>query len=115
MAAALSVLDLSPVSMDGGTQAQGVRDTLAVAQRAERLGFRRFWVAEHHSIRHLSSASPEVVLAALTQVTSTIRLGSGGVMLPNYSPLKVAEVFMALEALAPGRIDLGLAARWAPT
>ncbi len=108
MPAALSVLDLSPVSMDGGTQAQGVRDTLEVAKLAERLGFKRFWVAEHHSIQHLSSASPEIVMAALTQVTSTIRLGSGGVMLPNYSPLKVAEVFMALEALAPGRIDLGL-------
>ena len=103
-----SVLDLSPVSADGGTQAQGVRDTLEVARVAERLGYKRFWVAEHHSIPHLSSASPEVLLAALTQVTSTIRLGSGGVMLPNYSPLKVAEVFMQLEALAPGRIDLGL-------
>jgi luciferase family oxidoreductase group 1 len=106
--AALSVLDLSPVSVDGGGQAQGVRDTLEVAKAAERLGYHRFWVAEHHSIQHLSSASPEVLLAALTQVTSRIRLGSGGVMLPNYSPLKVAEVFMALEALAPGRIDLGL-------
>jgi luciferase family oxidoreductase group 1 len=103
-----SVLDLSPVSAEGGTQAQGVRDTLEVAKAAERLGYKRFWVAEHHSIPHLSSASPEVLLAALTQVTSTIRLGSGGVMLPNYSPLKVAEVFMQLEALAPGRIDLGL-------
>jgi luciferase family oxidoreductase group 1 len=103
-----SVLDLSPVSADGGTQAQGVRDTLQVARTAERLGYKRFWVAEHHSIPHLSSASPEVLLAALTQVTDTIRLGSGGVMLPNYSPLKVAEVFMQLEALAPGRIDLGL-------
>jgi luciferase family oxidoreductase group 1 len=103
-----SVLDLSPVSADGGTQAQGVRDTLEAAKAAERLGYKRFWVAEHHSIQHLSSASPEVLLAALTQVTSRIRLGSGGVMLPNYSPLKVAEVFMELEALAPGRIDLGL-------
>jgi luciferase family oxidoreductase group 1 len=102
-----SVLDLSPVSVDG-TQAAGVRDTLEVAKAAERLGYHRFWVAEHHSIQHLSSASPEVLIAALTQVTHTIRLGSGGVMLPNYSPLKVAEVFMALEALAPGRIDLGL-------
>lgn len=103
-----SVLDLSPVSADGGTQAQGVRDTIEVARAAERLGYHRFWVAEHHSIRHLSSAAPEVLIAALTQATARIRLGSGGVMLPNYSPLKVAEVFMALEALAPGRIDLGL-------
>ncbi|HVN01616.1 MAG TPA: MsnO8 family LLM class oxidoreductase [Caulobacteraceae bacterium] len=105
--AALSILDLSPKPLDG-PQAQGIRDTLEVARAAERLGFKRFWVAEHHSIPHLSSASPEVMLAALTQVTSTIRLGSGGVMLPNYSPLKVAETFMQLEALAPGRIDLGL-------
>ncbi|MFI4935804.1 MAG: MsnO8 family LLM class oxidoreductase [Caulobacterales bacterium] len=103
----LSVLDLSPAPLEG-TQAQGVRETLEVARAAERLGYRRFWVAEHHSISRLSSASPEVLLAALTQVTSTIRLGSGGVMLPNYSPLKVAEAFMELEALAPGRIDLGL-------
>lgn len=103
-----SVLDLSPVSAEGGTQAQGVRDTIEAAKAAERLGYKRFWVAEHHSIAHLSSPAPEILIAALTQVTSTIRLGSGGVMLPNYSPLKVAEVFMELEALAPGRIDLGL-------
>jgi len=103
----LSVLDLSTVPL-GGTPAQGVRDTIEVAKAAERLGYRRFWVAEHHSIAHLGSAAPEVLIAALTQATSTIRLGSGGVMLPNYSPLKVAEVFMELEALAPGRIDLGL-------
>jgi luciferase family oxidoreductase group 1 len=103
----LSVLDLSPLPL-GGTQAQGVRETIEVAKAAERLGYRRFWVAEHHSIPHLSSAAPEIVIAALTQVTATIRLGSGGVMLPNYSPLKVAETFMELEALAPGRIDLGL-------
>jgi luciferase family oxidoreductase group 1 len=91
MTVPLSVLDLSPVSMDGGTQAQGVRNTIEVAKAAERLGYKRFWVAEHHSIEHLSSASPEVLIAAMTQVTSRIRLGSGGVMLPNYSPLKVAE------------------------
>jgi len=107
MGVPLSVLDLSPAPL-GGTQAEGVRAPLEVARAAERLGYRRFWVAEHHSIPHLSSASPEVLIAALTQVTSTIRLGSGGVMLPNYSPLKVAETFMELEALAPGRIDLGL-------
>ncbi|HUZ12798.1 MAG TPA: MsnO8 family LLM class oxidoreductase [Caulobacteraceae bacterium] len=108
MTPAFSVLDLSPVSAEGGTQAGGVRDTLEVARAAERLGYRRFWVAEHHSIEHLSSPAPEVLIAALTQATRSIRLGSGGVMLPNYSPLKVAEVFMELEALAPGRIDLGL-------
>ncbi len=105
------------MSADGGTQAKGVRDTIEVAKAAERLGYKRFWVAEHHSIQHLSSASPEVLIAAMTQATSRIRLGSGGVMLPNYSPLKVVErVFMVLEALAPGRgSTLALAARWAPT
>jgi luciferase family oxidoreductase group 1 len=103
----LSVLDLSPVTGDG-TQAQAVRDTIEVAKAAERLGYHRLWLAEHHNIGGLGSPAPEVLIAALTQATSTIRLGSGGVMLVNYSPLKVAEVFMELEALAPGRIDLGL-------
>ncbi len=103
----LSVLDLSPVS-GAGDQAQAVRDTIEIAVAAERLGYRRIWMAEHHSMTSISSASPEVLIAALTQRTSRIRLGSGGVMLPNYSPLKVAETFMSLEALAPGRIDLGL-------
>jgi luciferase family oxidoreductase group 1 len=107
MRAVLSALDLSPVTPEG-SQAQAVRDTVEVAKAAERLGYQRFWLAEHHNIPHLSSAAPEILIAALTQVTSRIRLGSGGVMLPNYSPLKVAEVFMELEALAPGRIDLGL-------
>jgi luciferase family oxidoreductase group 1 len=103
----LSVLDLSPV-IGEATQAQAVRETIEVARAAERFGYHRFWVAEHHGIAGLGSPAPEVLIAALTQKTSTIRLGSGGVMLVNYSPLKVAEVFMELEALAPGRIDLGL-------
>jgi luciferase family oxidoreductase group 1 len=103
----LSVLDLSPVS-GGGTQAQAIRDTLEVAKAAEALGYNRFWLAEHHNITGLGSAAPEVLIAAISQITKTIRLGSGGVMLVNYSPLKVAEVFMELEALAPGRIDLGV-------
>ncbi|HEY0436462.1 MAG TPA: MsnO8 family LLM class oxidoreductase [Phenylobacterium sp.] len=102
-----SVLDLSPVTGEG-TQAQAVRDTIEVARAAERLGYHRLWLAEHHNISGLGSPAPEILIAALTQATSTIRLGSGGVMLVNYSPLKVAEVFMELEALAPGRIDLGL-------
>lgn len=85
-----------------------MRETLEVARAAERLGYNRFWVAEHHNIRGLGSPNPEILIAALSQVTSTIRLGSGGVMLVNYSPLKVAETFMELEALAPGRIDLGM-------
>ena len=103
----LSVLDLSPVTGEA-TQAQAVRETLEVAKAAERLGYHRFWVAEHHNIAALGSPNPEILIAALTQATSRIRLGSGGVMLVNYSPLKVAETFMELEALAPGRIDLGL-------
>ncbi|MES2340390.1 MAG: MsnO8 family LLM class oxidoreductase [Pseudomonadota bacterium] len=107
MAYTLSVLDLSPVS-GTNTQAQAVRESLEVAKAAERLGYHRFWVAEHHNIGGLGSPAPEVLIAAASQITSTIRLGSGGVMLVNYSPLKVAEVFMELEALAPGRIDLGV-------
>ena len=103
----LSVLDLSPVS-GSNTQAQAVRESLEVAKAAERLGYHRFWVAEHHNIGGLGSPAPEILIAAASQITSTIRLGSGGVMLVNYSPLKVAEVFMELEALAPGRIDLGV-------
>ncbi|MFL5294852.1 MAG: MsnO8 family LLM class oxidoreductase [Phenylobacterium sp.] len=103
----LSVLDLSPVTGDA-TQAEAVRDTIEVARAAERLGYHRLWLAEHHNIAGLGSPAPEILIAALTQATSRIRLGSGGVMLVNYSPLKVAEVFMELEALAPGRIDLGL-------
>lgn len=103
----LSALDLSPVVGDA-TQAQAVRETLEVAKAAERLGYHRFWLAEHHNIAALGSPNPEILIAALTQVTNRIRLGSGGVMLVNYSPLKVAETFMELEALAPGRIDLGL-------
>ena len=107
MSPVLSVLDLSPVGGDN-TQAQAVRESIEVAKAAERLGYHRFWVAEHHNIATLGSPAPEILIAALTQVTDHIRLGSGGVMLVNYSPLKVAEVFMELEALAPGRIDLGV-------
>lgn len=103
----LSVLDLSPVTGEA-TQAQAVRETIEVAKAAERFGYHRFWMAEHHNIAALGSPSPEILIAAISQQTSRIRLGSGGVMLVNYSPLKVAETFMELEALAPGRIDLGL-------
>jgi luciferase family oxidoreductase group 1 len=103
----LSVLDLSPVTGEA-TQAEAVRQTLEVARAAEAFGYDRFWVAEHHNIAALGSPNPEILIAALTQATRRIRLGSGGVMLVNYSPLKVAETFMELEALAPGRIDLGL-------
>jgi luciferase family oxidoreductase group 1 len=104
---ALSVLDLSPL-IGGMTAAEAVRETVAMVQIAEDLGFSRFWVAEHHSIKAFGGSAPEILIAAMTQVTKRIRLGSGGVMLPNYSPLKVAEQFLVLEALAPGRIDLGI-------
>ena len=103
----LSVLDLSP-TRQGETPADAVRESIALGEAAERLGYHRYWVAEHHSSRSFASPGPEILLAALSQRTSRIRLGSGGVMLVNYSPLKVAEQFMALEALAPGRIDLGV-------
>ena len=103
----LSALDLSPVTGDA-TQAEAVRETIEIAKAAERFGFHRLWLAEHHNIAGLGSPAPEILIAALTQATQTIRLGSGGVMLVNYSPLKVAEVFMELEALAPGRSDLGV-------
>jgi len=107
MPALLSVLDLSPIRV-GETPAQAIRETVELAKAADELGYHRFWVAEHHSSRSFASASPEILIAALSQVTSHIRLGSGGVMLVNYSPLKVVEQFMELEALAPGRIDLGV-------
>jgi luciferase family oxidoreductase group 1 len=107
MSALLSVLDLSPIRA-GETPAAAIRETVELAKAADRLGYHRFWVAEHHSSRSFASASPEILIAALSQVTTRIRLGSGGVMLVNYSPLKVVEQFMELEALAPGRIDLGV-------
>jgi len=103
----LSVLDLSPVTGEA-TQAEAVRQTIEVAKAAEAFGYHRFWMAEHHNIATLGSPNPELLIAAISQQTTRIRLGSGGVMLVNYSPLKVAETFMELEALAPGRIDLGL-------
>jgi luciferase family oxidoreductase group 1 len=104
----LSVLDLAPVG-EGSTPAQALRSSLTLAAEAERLGYRRYWVAEHHNMPGIASSSPAVLLAHAAGVTSTIRLGSGGVMLPNHASLVVAEQFGMLEALHPGRIDLGLA------
>ncbi len=104
---ALSVLDLVPVGEDG-TAAEALAGTARVAHRADALGYRRFWVAEHHNIPSVASTAPEVLLAHLGAVTERIRLGSGGVMLPNHAPLAVAERFGMLEALYPNRIDLGL-------
>jgi len=104
---ALSVLDLVPVRT-GQTSAQAVTASLAVAARADELGYRRYWFAEHHNMPAVASTTPPVLIAAAAARTRRIRVGSGGVMLPNHSPLVVAEQFAALEALAPGRIDLGI-------
>lgn len=103
----LSLLDLSPVS-SGSTVGDALRASIDLAGHVERLGFNRYWVAEHHNMAGIASSSPAVLLAHLAMATSTIRLGSGGVMLPNHAPLAIAEQFGMLEALHPGRIDLGL-------
>lgn len=103
----LSVLDLVPVRT-GQTSAQAVAASLELVAAADRLGFRRYWFAEHHNMPAVASTTPPVLAAAAAARTSRIRLGSGGVMLPNHSPLVVAEQFAALEAIAPGRIDLGI-------
>jgi luciferase family oxidoreductase group 1 len=103
----LSVLDQS-VAVTGQTEDASIRHTLALAQHAERLGYHRFWVSEHHSHPSIVGSAPEVLMAAIAATTSRIRIGSAGVMLPHYAALKVAEQFRVLEALAPGRIDLGV-------
>jgi luciferase family oxidoreductase group 1 len=102
-----SVLDLSTVSAER-TSAEALADTTVLAREAERLGYLRFWVAEHHNMATVASTSPAVLLAHLGASTSSIRLGSGGVMLPNHAPLVIAEQFAMLEALHPGRVDLGI-------
>jgi luciferase family oxidoreductase group 1 len=107
MSLKLSVLDQSPIS-EGWSGADALRNSVDLARHAEALGYERYWVAEHHGTPALACASPEVLIAAIASATSKIRVGSGGVMLPHYSPLKVAETFSMLAALAPGRIDLGL-------
>lgn len=103
----LSVLDLAPVG-DGSTPAAALRASLVLAAEAERLGYGRYWVAEHHNMPGIASSAPAVLLAHAAGVTETIRLGAGGVMLPNHASLVVAEQFGMLEALHPGRIDLGI-------
>lgn len=103
----LSVLDQSPVSF-GSTHSEAIKNTVELAQYVEHLGYHRFWVSEHHDSERLSGSTPEVLIAHLGAKTSTIRIGSGGVMLPHYSAYKVAENFRMLEALYPNRIDLGL-------
>ncbi len=103
----LGVLDLATVS-HGATSAQALAETTELAQAADRLGYRRFWVAEHHNMDTVASTSPAVLIAHLAAQTAQIKLGSGGVMLPNHSPAVIAEQFAMLEALHPGRIDLGI-------
>ena len=102
----LSVLDQTPV-ISGHSVADAIAATVELAQLADDLGYTRYWCAEHHGLRGVSNPCPEVMLARLGSVTRRIRLGSGGIMLPYYSPFKVAEQFMMLEALFPNRIDLG--------
>lgn len=103
----LSVLDQS-VAVSGRSEDSSIRQTLALAQHCETLGYHRFWVSEHHSHPSIVGSAPEVLMAAIAATTHRIRVGSAGVMLPHYAPLKVAEQFRVLEALAPGRIDLGV-------
>jgi luciferase family oxidoreductase group 1 len=102
-----SILDLSPIN-EGGDAAQSFRNTLDLARHAERLGYRRFWLAEHHGMPGIASAATAVLIGHVAGGTSTIRVGAGGIMLPNHSPLVIAEQFGTLESLFPGRIDLGL-------
>ncbi|MDP3176054.1 MAG: LLM class flavin-dependent oxidoreductase [Phenylobacterium sp.] len=102
-----SVLDLSPI-VEGGGVAQSLRNTLDLAQHAERWGFHRYWVAEHHNMPGIASAATSVVIGHVGAGTKTIRVGAGGIMLPNHAPLQIAEQFGTLEALFPGRVDLGL-------
>jgi luciferase family oxidoreductase group 1 len=102
-----SILDLSPVTL-GGNAAQSLRNTLDLARHAESWGYRRYWLAEHHSMPGIASAATSVVICHVATGTKTIRVGAGGIMLPNHSPLVIAEQFGTLESLFPGRIDLGL-------
>ncbi|HHQ8913137.1 TPA: LLM class flavin-dependent oxidoreductase [Bacillus cereus] len=103
----LSVLDQSPIS-DGSTAAKAFSHTVTLAQEAEKLGYTRFWVSEHHNSVSLAGSSPEILISHIAAKTERMRVGSGGVMLPHYSPYKVAENFRVLEALYPNRIDLGV-------
>ena len=102
-----SILDLAPI-VEGGSAAQAFRNSLDLAQHAEQWGYHRYWLAEHHNMPAVASAATSVVIAHVAGGTSTIRVGAGGIMLPNHSPLVIAEQFGTLESLFPGRIDLGL-------
>src|SRR5436190_327276 len=102
-----SVLDLAPINL-GSTPSESFRNSLSLARHVERLGYHRFWLAEHHNMTGIASAATSVVIGYIAGGTSTIRVGAGGIMLPNHSPLVIAEQFGTLESLYPGRIDLGL-------
>ncbi|NBR28309.1 MAG: MsnO8 family LLM class oxidoreductase, partial [Betaproteobacteria bacterium] len=103
----LSVLDQSPI-ISGHSTAQAIAETIKLAREADRLGYYRYWLAEHHSLMALADPCPEILVARVAAETARIRVGTGGVMLPHYSPLKVAEQFRMLEAMYPQRIDLGI-------
>lgn len=103
----LSVLDLTPVPA-GSSPAAALANTIDLARHAEALGLTRYWLAEHHNAASMASSTPEIMIAAVAAATTSIRVGAGGIMLPNHSPLKVAETFRVLHALHPGRIDLGV-------
>jgi luciferase family oxidoreductase group 1 len=103
----LSVLDVSPVS-SGSNGAQALRNTLELARLTDRLGYERYWLAEHHNLPTIASSAPEIMIGHVANVTERIRVGAGGIMLPNHAPLKVAETFRVLEALHPERLDLGI-------
>src|SRR5947207_4543472 len=104
---AYSVLDLSPIA-EGASATDALRQSLDLAQHAELWGYKRYWLAEHHNMRGIASAATAVVIGHVAGGTKTIRVGAGGIMLPNHSPLVIAEQFGTLESLYPGRIDLGL-------
>lgn len=103
----ISILDLAPITA-GSTAAQSLRNTLDLAQHAEKWGYNRYWLAEHHNMPGIASSATSVVIGHVAGGTSKIRVGSGGIMLPNHAPLVIAEQFGTLESLYPGRIDLGL-------
>jgi luciferase family oxidoreductase group 1 len=107
MALSLSVLDLVPVG-SGSSAGQAIRNSVELARLADRLGYARYWLAEHHGMPSIASSSPEILIEHLATATERIRVGSGGIMLPNHAPLRIAEAFHTLEALHPGRIDLGI-------
>src|ERR1700744_3873880 len=103
----LSVLDLSPVTT-GNTGAQALRNSIALARMADRLGFSRYWIAEHHNMPNIASLAPDIMIGQIAGASEDLRAGSGGGMLPNHAPVVVAERYKVLEGLFPGRIDLGI-------